>query len=926
MKSWMGSVRPILPLTLSALAAGASAQDVPIQKYRLANGLTVILREDHTVPLATVNIWYKVGSKDEPPRHSGFAHLFEHLMFMGTRRVPTGQYDKIMEGGGGNNNASTAEDRTNYFDIGPSNLLPTLLWLEADRLEELGKTMTLRKLNLQRDVVKNERRQNTENTPYGSAYERINGLMFPVGHPYHTSVIGSMDDLDRASVSDVQNFFATYYVPNNASLVVAGDFEPAKIKPYIAKLFSTLPKRPAVPRKPTVAVGYLGVKRLTLKDKVAVPKLIMVWHSPAAYKKGDVEMQLTGSVLSGGLSSRLYQRLVVKDKLASDVSAFQEERVLGSLFYVDVTATQGADLKKLERAIDQELTLLKRSGPTHDELKRQAAKIETGTLNGLQSIQNVADTLNNYEFYLGRPNAFKEQLDLFRHATPSAVKTVAARTLSLDNRLILTVLPGATVAPSGAAAAASSGSAPERFAVHRNQTKLGPRDVKPPLGSPKTYVAAAPVDIRLANGLTLHYWQHRELPLMTIALHESVGANLDDVSKAGVSSLMAGLLDEGAGKRSAKEFQDALDLLGASVDAGAGRHATTVSLNVLAANFHPALKLFADAVRRPRFDRAEFDRVKRVTIADLEQQRDDVNQVSSQVAAREYFGGDSPFGVPLSGTPKTVEGITLDDVKTTYRRDIVSAAGTFYGAGSLSPAEVKDALNKEFGDWVTKSGAVPIESPVVTKALPSDGPRVVIVDKPGAPQTAVRFIAPAPSYSSPDRLKLDEIDTILGGSFTSRLNQNLREDKGYTYGAGSQYVLDRAVGYFAAAAQVRADVTGASIKEFLKEFDRISHGDISAAEVSKATSTIRADRVGSLASIQGIVSTAIGLKNVGRPFTALTHDDKALGSITAAQLNAIAKSAVPYKSGVLVLVGDKATILPQLKSLGLPDPVEVKAD
>jgi predicted Zn-dependent peptidase len=917
------AVRPrSLTLALfTAFAALGAAQNVPVEKYRLANGMTVILRPDHSIPLATVNIWYKVGSKDEPPRHSGFAHLFEHLMFMGTRRVPTGQYDKIMEGGGGNNNASTAEDRTNYFDVGPANLLPTLLWLEADRLEELGKSMTLKKLNLQREVVKNERRQNTENTPYGSAYEAVNGLMFPPGHPYHTSVIGSMADLDRASVADVQKFFATYYVPNNASMVVAGDFDPSKIKPMIAHLFGTLSRKPPVPRKPDTPLTYLGVKRLTMKDKVAAPKVIMVWHAPAAYKPGDAEMQLAGSVLSSGLTSRLYQRLVVKDKLATDVSAFEEQRLLGSLFYVDTTATQGADLKKLEAAVDAELQKFRAGGPTKAELKRQSAKIESGTLNGLQSIQNVADALNDYEFYLGKPNSFKEELDRFRNATPSQVRTVASKVLNPNNRVILTVVPGAKVG----AQPTSGGSAPLSFKEYVLAQRKGPRDQRPAVGKQKPYVAPAPTVLKLANGMSLYYWQKTELPLMTLTLNLRVGAASESSDKGGVSALTAGLLDQGAGKLGANAFQDQLDQLGASVGASAGRTATTVSLNVLSPNFAPALKLYADAVLRPRFPVSEFERVKRVTIAGLQQQQDDVNAVSSLVAAREYFGDSNPYGRPVSGTEKTVGAVGLGDVKETWRKDYQPILGTFYGAGSLPAKEVARQLNALFGSWKNRAEK-PMKPEFHSMGMLHEeaGPRLVIVDKPGAPQTAVRFMAPAPDYGSPDRLRLEEIGTILGGSFTSRLNQNLREDKGYTYGASARFANDRHVGYLVAAAQVRADVTGASIKEFLAEFDRIQKGDISAGETSKATASIRAETIDVLGSIQGLVGSAVSLAGVDRPFTALSQDDKALGAITASQLNAVVKAQIRYKAGVLVLVGDKATILPQLKSLNLPEPVIVK--
>ena len=328
-----------------ALAIAAPAQELKIEKYTLPNGMTVILHEDHSAPIACVNIWFRVGSKDEADRRSGFAHLFEHLMFMGTERVPTGQFDKIMEGGGGQNNASTAEDRTNYFESGPASLLPTLLWLEADRLEDLGRTMTQKKLDLQREVVRNERRQNTENTPYGRAFEALNGLMYPAGHPYHTSVIGSHEDLEAASVKDVQDFFSTYYVPNNASMVIAGDFDPKEIKALIGKLFGTLPRRNDVPRKSVPAASFNGVRRMTMVDKVQASRTIMCWPSPAAYQPGDNELTLAGSILTNGVSSRLYKRLVVDEKLATDVSANQNSLLLGSTFLIYAVGSPGTELE-----------------------------------------------------------------------------------------------------------------------------------------------------------------------------------------------------------------------------------------------------------------------------------------------------------------------------------------------------------------------------------------------------------------------------------------------------------------------------------------------------------------------------------------------------------------------------------------------------
>jgi len=881
-----------------ALSCGAVAQQVNVEKYTLPNGMTVILHTDHSLPIATVNIWYHVGSKDEPDRRSGFAHLFEHLMFMGTTKVPNGQFDKIMEGGGGNNNASTAEDRTNYFSIGPASLLPTLLWLDADRLEDLGNAMDQKKVDLQRDVVKNERRQNTENTPYGQAYEAINALMFPKGHPYDHSVIGSMDDLDNASVKDVQNFFATYYVPNNASLVVAGDFDPKVIKPLISKLFGTLPRRNDPVHRTAPNPVLSGIKRLTMVDKVEVPKTIMVWHSPAAYKAGDAEMQLAGAVLSDGLTSRLYQRLVVKDKVASEVGAFQEQRILGSLFYIDATASEGTSLSKLEKAIDETIAEFTKNGPKPEELQRTVAKIEYGAVTGLQSLGNVADKLNEYEFYLGNPNSFQKVLDTYRHATPASVRAVAANTLTPNRRLILRVVP-------------------QGEAVATN-----PRDKQPTIGAEKAFAPAPPVLFTLSNGIKVQYFNRPELPLMSVELALSGGSALDPQAKLGRAEMTADMLDEGAGKLGASDFQNALDQIGASFSADADTLTTSASISALSTKFDAAMSLYADAVLRPKFDATEFARLKRTTVAGLTQEKDDADAVARKVASREYFGATHPYGRPTSGTATTVQALQIADLKSAHSVVFRPQNAKFFVAGSLPLAQVKASLEKSFGSWKTSGTRIglPATPPPATQAL-----RVVIVNKPGAVQTVVRFVMPAPKYASPDREKLLSLGTILGGSFTSRLNQNLREAKGYTYGAGSRFGMGPTIGTVVASADVRTDVTGASLKEFLSEFAKIGTGDITDAEAAKAAATRRSDLVSALGTLPGLLGLAETYDLNGRSFKEVANDIKAMTGLKASDLNGVAGSALPLSKGLLVLVGDKAQILKQLEGLGLPTPVEVKA-
>jgi predicted Zn-dependent peptidase len=887
--------RCFAPALLAALSLSALAQDVKVEKYRLPNGMTVILHEDHTVPVVTINTWFYVGSKDEPERRSGFAHLFEHLMFMGTQRVPTGQFDVIMESAGGSNNASTAEDRTNYYSTGPSNLLPTLLWLDAERLEALGKNIDQKKLDLQRDVVKNERRQGVDNAPYGEAFEAINGLMFPPGHPYHTSVIGSHEDLTAASVSDVQNFFSTFYVPNNASLVVAGDFNSAAIKPMIALLFGTLPRGNDIVRKTVSPLPPLGLKRVTMVDQVQQAQTIMVWHSPAAYKPGDAEMNLAASVLADGVNGRLYKDLVIDKKLATEVSAFQDSKLLGSMFYVIATAAEGVSLDQLETEVDRVLKDFTSKGPTKEELQRQSNQLEYGVLSSLQSIGSKADRLNEYQFYYGDPNSFEKDLARYRSATPSSVRSVAAKTLDPENRLILRVIP------------------------QQETPEQNPRDVKPELAPSASFAPAVPQESTLSNGVKLVYFQRADVPLMTLSAQFLAGSALDPAEKTGETELMADMLSEGAGTRTSSQFQTDLDLLGANFSAGSDLESTTATLNVLARNFDEALPLFADALLRPRFDASEWERVRRVTVASLQQQNDDPGAVSRKVAMREFFGLDNPAG--RSATEESVQALTLEDVKGAYWRTIRPDTVAFFAAGSLPREQVEALLNKAFADW--KSQGAPPAKPVYSSPA-NQSLKVVLVDRPGAEQTTVRFIMPGVAYSDPSRQALAALGVALGGSFTSRLNQNLREDKGYTYGAGSRFVFDPSFGYVIASADVRTDVTGASLKEFLAEFSKIRAGNVTAEETGKASSSQRTDLIQSMASIQGLTRVAMALRENGQPVNGVVEELKGMEGVTSERINTLAHDALPLEKAVLVLVGDREAILPQLQGLDLPAPVVVK--
>lgn len=878
------------------LATIAAAQEVKIEKYQLPNGMTVILHEDHTLPVACINTWYYVGSKDEPPGRSGFAHLFEHLMFMGTRRVPDNDFDNIMEAGGGSNNASTAEDRTNYFSMGPSALLPTLLWLDADRLEDLGKEMTQEKLDKQREVVRNERRQTSEMQPYGRAMLKISELMYPPSHPYHNTVIGSHEDLTAASVRDVKDFFARYYVPNNASLVVAGDFDPKTIKPLIAKLFGTLPRGSALDRPAPGPVKIDEVRRVTYTDQVQFPKVIMVYHSPAHYKPGDAEMDLAAEVLASGKSSRLYKRLVYEDKIATDVSANQDSMLLGSLFMIDVTVKPDVSLDKIEQVVDEVVAKFVREGPTAEELGRHKAGIEYSAVSGLQSLLHKADKLNEYEFNLGQPDSFKRDLDRYRNAATGGVRDWSAKVLTPDARLIMRVVP--------------------------ESKDANPRENRPAAAAEKPFAPEMPTTFKLSNGIEVRHWRRSELPLVNVEMLLRSGASADDRGESGRAYLTTRMLREGAGGRGALEFSDALEQVGASLMAESSQESTAVSLSVLKRNFDKALDLYADAILRPRFDESEWDRVKTLHLQHLKEAEDHPESVAAHVGMRAFFGDGHPYGRPADGTVKSVDGLTLDKIKTCYKQLFQPSDAIIFVAGDLTADEANTALEKRFGSWKPAAGTHKIAMKMPPHPA-NQSLKVVLVDKPDAVQTVIRFYMPGPVYKNPDRVKLELLNTILGGSFTSRLNQNLREDHGYTYGARTKYEMEPSAGYFIAAADVQAEHTGEALKEFLAEFKRARKGDISKDEAAKSRETNRNESVESFQGLGGLLRTAVELEESGLPFSTVADDLKSMTSASESDLNHLASSAIPVDKALLVLVGDKKLITEQLKGLDLPAPVEL---
>lgn len=793
----------ILILGIWMAAGGRQIPEVRFEKFTLPNGLQVILHEDHSTPVVSVNIWYHVGSKNEKRGRTGFAHLFEHLMFEGSEHAPEGMFDKWLEAAGGDNNGSTSEDRTNYWENVPSNALELALFLESDRLGFLLPAIDQAKLDIQRDVVKNERRQGVENQPYGRVEEIMAEALYPSEHPYSWTVIGSMEDLSSASLEDVKEFFARYYTPNNASLSIAGDIDPASTKQLIEKYFGAIPPGPPVERIETWVPELVGLKRIRMADQVSLPRLYMAWHTPPLYKPGDAELDILASVLSDGKNSRLYKSLVYEKQIAQEVYAFQESREISSIFQIIATAKPGHTLAELESAIDAELGKIFETPPPASEVETAVISHEAAFIRQLQSVGGFggkADLLNQYNVYIGQPGYFKEDLGRYLAAGPESIRQVARKYLDLNRRVIVCVEPAGDL------------NADEAKKIDRTKRPdLGP---VPRLGLPSFEQRA------LSNGLRVLVAEHHELPLVQLNLIIPAGWQADPAGKSGLSSLASDLLDEGTKKRTALQVSQDLKALGTNMNTSSSFVGSFVSLNTLKKNLEKSLEIFSDVLINPTFHEEELERKKKMYLAQIMQQKRQPLLASINAFLLTLYGKGHPYGQPYSGTgtEESIPAITRDDLVSYYEDYFAPNNATLVVVGDITLDEIIPVLETSLGGW-QKKDIPPLHVP---QKAPLEKTHIYLIDKPGAPQSVIIAGHLGIPRNSEDYYKVEVMNTLLGGKFTSRLNTNLREEKGYTYDAGSFFMYLKNIGPFITYTQVHTQFTKESLAEVIKEFRGLS--------------------------------------------------------------------------------------------------------
>jgi zinc protease len=927
-----GRLKVILVLaSLVTCVAGtiASAQDKPqksphasklpqikYEKYTLKNGLDVILSEDHRLPLVAVNLWYHVGPANELPGRTGFAHLFEHMMFQGSKHVGEKAQIRTLEAAGANDiNGTTEPDRTNYFETLPSNQLETALWIESDRMGYLLDTLSREKLANQRDVVRNERRQG-ENTPYDLVEEELFHQVYPKGHPYHGDVIGSHRDIEAARLNDVRQFFQQYYSPNNASLAITGDFDPAKVKQLVEKYFGTIPQGPAVPKITAVTPPITAEKRVQVTDQVELPRIYMAWLTAPAYKPGDAEADLLARLLGGGKSSRLYKKLVYEKQIAQDVQVQNQSLQLGSLFEVQATAKPSVKLEELEKSIDEEIARLRAEGPTQAELERARNVIVTQTIRRLETLGGfggVADQLNRYNHFLGDPGYLPKDLARYENATVADLKRVADAKLKNNERVVVYGVPGKKVLDDPPRTREEEEREKNETSTVASRMPDEPWRATPPTpGVLSNFVLPAPATFKLDNGLTVMLAEQHNLPVVSANLVVLSGSDANPIEKPGLASFTADMLDEGTERRPALQLADDADQIGTTLSTVSNSDYSAASIRTLKQNADGAFDLLSDIVLHPKFDPTEIERVRKQRETDVLQLHDDPIQLALGVFFREVFGAKHPYGYRDVGTEESNRTITREDMEKFWRQGYGPNNSALVMAGDLTLDEARQLATKYFGNW---KGAVEKHEPPAVNAKPVKG--IYIVDKPDAPQTVVLAGDVGLPRSTPDYVPVEVMNNALGGLFSSRINMNLREEHGYTYGGFSAFLYRRGPGLFVAGGLIRTDATAPAVQELFKELERMRNEPLSPAELKVARDAFALSLAGLFETTGSTARTIGDLFTYDLPLNYYAQLPEKAKAVTAEDVQHAAQEHINLDRTVVVGAGDLAKIEPELKKLSL---------
>ena len=879
--------------------------DIPFTKFVLPNGLTVLVHEDHKTPVVAVNTWYHVGSKNEKAGKTGFAHLFEHLMFSGSENFNEVFITALERVGATGMNGTTNTDRTNYFENVPTSMLDYALFAESDRMGALLPVLDQKKLDLQRGVVQNEKRQR-ENQPYGIAYELSVENSWPKGHPYSWTVIGSMADLDAASMADVTDWFKTNYGPNNTILVIAGDITPEVARQKVEKYYGGIPPGPPLARQGTWIAKRSGTHRVEAQDRVPQARVYRSWNVPQFGTREEAMLDLAAQILGGGKASRLYERLVYRDQVATSVTAENDAMEIAGSFELEATAKPGQDLARVEAAMDEELRRFLKDGPTAEELQLAKTRILSNYVRIVERIGGFggkSDLLARCQTYVGDPTCYKQHLQWIREATPAAVRAAAQAWLA-DGDLVLAIRPYPTALKAGA--------------------KLD-RTKAPQAGEPSKLALPPMQRTTLSNGLKVVLAERHDAPVVNFSLMVDSGYAADAPQAPGVASLSLRMMEEGTKTRDALKLARDLEALGATFNAGASLDWATLNFNVLKATMPQGLPLFADLVLNPAFREGDFQRLQRDRLAAIAREKVTPQLMALRVVPPLLYPPGHPYAVPLTGTgtEASVGSMTVADVARFHSTWFKPNNAILLIVGDTTMAEVKPRLESLFGGW--KGGTVPAKS--IGNPPPAASQTVYVIDRPGALQSVIVGAELAPPRGGPEDVATLVLNDAFAGSFSSRVNMNLREDKHWSYGSFAALQNARGARPYLVIAPVQSDKTAESLKEMANEYARIAGAaPLSATELKQAQERQTLKLPGNFetsAQLAGAYQTMLGY---GLPDDYYdTFVQKAM-AVTPESSQQLAARLIDPKRITWVIVGDMAKVEAGIKALNLGEVKRIDVD
>ena len=894
---------------------------IPFKKYVLDNGLTVILHQDDSDPLVHVDVTYHVGSDREQIGKSGFAHLFEHMMFQGSEHVADEQHFKIVTEAGGTLNGTTNSDRTNYFETVPNNQLEKMLWLESDRMGFLLSALTEKKFEVQRETVKNERAQRIDNRPYGRMGERFSQALYPVGHPYSWPVIGWPADLDRAKVDDVKAFFARWYGPNNATLTIGGDFNEQQALQWVEKYFGEIPKGPKVEPLPKTKVTLDRTRYISMEDKVHLPLLRIAFPTVYARHKDEAPLDLLANIIGGGKTSILYQNLV-KNGLAVQASASHPCAELAcqlSIIAVANPSRNHGNLANIEQIVEKSIAEFEKRGVTDADLEKVKADIKASTIFGLQSVSGKVSTLAYNQTFTGEPDQTEADLKRYSSVTKADVMRVFEQYIKNKPMVVMSVVPEGKKdliahADNFTPTLPKAPVTKDKPFVEKDLVSNFDRNVVPPAGPAPVLKVPNIWRGKLSNGIDVMATVSSETPTVELVIYLNGGHRVVPVSKAGLADLTAAMMNESTQLHTNEELAQKLDLLGSSIQFDSSTYQSVIQVSSLTENLDKTLALLDEKLFKPGFKEADFQRVKQQMLQGLKHQQTVPSYLAGVGLSKVLYGDKSPLGVSSGGSLATVSKLTLQDVKDYYQRYYTAGNAQIIAVSNLAHDDLAEHLSG-LSHWQGKAthyAKLPTPPKLATGTI-------YLIDKPQAAQSVVTIADRALPYDATgEYFKAYLMNYPLGGAFNSRINLNLREDKGYTYGARSGFSGGVETGRFTASASVRTDVTAASVREFIKEIVKYQKSGMTDDELDFMRKSITQGQALDYETPYQKAGFMRTIQRYGLADDFTMQQSKIIQTISKTQLNELANKLLNFDDMVIVVVGDKKAIEPELKKLGYP--------